>query len=229
MPYPRYGKLSREDVEAIVAYIRTLKPIEYTPPPRELGMPLPLVVRTMPAAGDVPSDSADDRSRRLRRIHDQRRGVRAIVTRRSTIRASRSRAATTPAASSSSCPAAASCAAPTSRPTPTPASAPGPSSSSSTSSRPSRARRTATLTAAEQRENTMMPWIGVCRHDARRPGRDLHLSPHAQARRQSGAEAQLSRDSGLELALGAWRRVRPRQVLGERGSAALLRHALRVV
>lgn len=48
MPYPRYGRMSREDVEAIVAYIRTLKPIEYTSPPRELAMPLPLIVRTMP-------------------------------------------------------------------------------------------------------------------------------------------------------------------------------------
>jgi hypothetical protein len=50
MPYPRYGGMSREDVEAIVAYIRTLKPIDYTPPARELGMPLPLIVRTMPTA-----------------------------------------------------------------------------------------------------------------------------------------------------------------------------------
>ena len=44
----READLSIEDVESIVAYIRTLKPIEYTPPPRELGMPLPLVVRTIP-------------------------------------------------------------------------------------------------------------------------------------------------------------------------------------
>src|SRR5215203_3696203 len=36
MPYPRYARLSREDVEAIVAYVRTLKPIKYTPPPRDL-------------------------------------------------------------------------------------------------------------------------------------------------------------------------------------------------
>src|SRR5688500_14816921 len=52
MPYRHYGKLSKEDVEAIVAYIRTLKPLEYTAPPRALGMPLPLIVRTMtpPAA-----------------------------------------------------------------------------------------------------------------------------------------------------------------------------------
>ena len=50
MPYPRYARLSREDVEAIVAYIRTLKPIEYTAPPRDMAMPLPLVVRTIPKA-----------------------------------------------------------------------------------------------------------------------------------------------------------------------------------
>jgi mono/diheme cytochrome c family protein len=49
MPYPRYARLSRDDVESIVAYIRTLKPIEYTAPARELGLPLPLIVRTIPA------------------------------------------------------------------------------------------------------------------------------------------------------------------------------------
>jgi mono/diheme cytochrome c family protein len=49
MPYPRYAKMSREDIEAIVAYIRTLKPIANTPPPRELSFPMPFVVRTMPA------------------------------------------------------------------------------------------------------------------------------------------------------------------------------------
>lgn len=50
MPYPRYAQMSRDDVEAIVAYIRTLPPVEYTAPPRDLAMPLPLVVRTMPKA-----------------------------------------------------------------------------------------------------------------------------------------------------------------------------------
>jgi mono/diheme cytochrome c family protein len=49
MPYPRYGRLSREDVESIVAYIRTLKPIEHTVPDRRLPFPLPIIVRTMPA------------------------------------------------------------------------------------------------------------------------------------------------------------------------------------
>ena len=52
MPYPRYARMSREDVESIVAYVRTLKPIEYTPPPRDMAMPLPLVVRTIPKAAE---------------------------------------------------------------------------------------------------------------------------------------------------------------------------------
>ena len=49
MPYPRYARLSREDAEAIVVYLRTLEPIEYVAPERELAMPLPLVVRTIPS------------------------------------------------------------------------------------------------------------------------------------------------------------------------------------
>lgn len=48
MPYPRYARLSREDIESIVAYIRTLKPIQHTVPERRLPFPLPLIVRTMP-------------------------------------------------------------------------------------------------------------------------------------------------------------------------------------
>jgi mono/diheme cytochrome c family protein len=48
MPYPRYAKLAREDVEAIVSYVRTLKPLEYTAPSRDMAMPLPLIVRTIP-------------------------------------------------------------------------------------------------------------------------------------------------------------------------------------
>jgi mono/diheme cytochrome c family protein len=62
MPYPKYARLSREDVEAIVAYLRTLKPVEYTAPERELGMPLPLVVRTIPAQATFrPMPTTSDR------------------------------------------------------------------------------------------------------------------------------------------------------------------------
>jgi mono/diheme cytochrome c family protein len=62
MPYPLFGRMSREDIEAIVAYLRTLPPVEYTAPARDLAMPLPLVVRTMPRAPEYrPIPPASDR------------------------------------------------------------------------------------------------------------------------------------------------------------------------
>lgn len=51
MPYPKFGRLAREDVEAIVAFVRTLPAVSGPPvPARTLNFPLPLVVRTIPAA-----------------------------------------------------------------------------------------------------------------------------------------------------------------------------------
>lgn len=63
MPYPRYGKMSREDIEAIVAYIRTLPAVPAeTLPERTLKFPLPLIVRTMPAAASpAPIPDPSDR------------------------------------------------------------------------------------------------------------------------------------------------------------------------
>lgn len=62
MPYPRYARMSRDDIEAIVAYVRTLPPAEYTAPPRDLAMPLPLVVRTIPKAAEFrPTPPKSDR------------------------------------------------------------------------------------------------------------------------------------------------------------------------
>lgn len=48
MPYLSYGKADQEDVESIVAYLRTLKPIVNPVPAREFDFPLQLVVRTIP-------------------------------------------------------------------------------------------------------------------------------------------------------------------------------------
>mgnify|MGYP002640785850 CR=1 FL=1 len=48
MPYPNYARMSREDIYSIVAYIRTLEPIENETPPRKLNFPLNLIVRTIP-------------------------------------------------------------------------------------------------------------------------------------------------------------------------------------
>jgi mono/diheme cytochrome c family protein len=51
MPYPHFGRMSEEDVHAVLAYIRSLKAIESAaPPPRQLNFPLNLIVRTIPAA-----------------------------------------------------------------------------------------------------------------------------------------------------------------------------------
>jgi mono/diheme cytochrome c family protein len=62
MPYPKYARLAREDVEAIVAYVRTLTPIEYTAPARDMALPLPLVVRTIPKAPEFrPIPATSDR------------------------------------------------------------------------------------------------------------------------------------------------------------------------
>jgi len=48
MPYLIYNYLSTQDLSAIVAYLRTLPPVENTVPERELDFPLNLIVRTMP-------------------------------------------------------------------------------------------------------------------------------------------------------------------------------------
>ena len=48
MPYTHFGAMQEDDVHAVVAYIRTLKPIASTVPPRKLGFPLNVIVRTIP-------------------------------------------------------------------------------------------------------------------------------------------------------------------------------------
>ncbi|MDX2130167.1 MAG: c-type cytochrome [Chloroherpetonaceae bacterium] len=52
MPYPNYQSLSKEDVYSIVAYIRTLAPVTYTPPKTKLNFPLNFIVETMPSDHD---------------------------------------------------------------------------------------------------------------------------------------------------------------------------------
>jgi hypothetical protein len=49
MGYPTYGKMDREDIYSIIAYIRTLPQIKNEVPARELDFPLNFLVNTMPA------------------------------------------------------------------------------------------------------------------------------------------------------------------------------------
>jgi mono/diheme cytochrome c family protein len=58
MPWPYYSKMNREDIYSIIAYLRTLKPIQTTYPKSTLDFPLNILVHTMPekaALGELPS------------------------------------------------------------------------------------------------------------------------------------------------------------------------------
>ena len=48
MPWKGYSKMDKEDIYAIVAYIRTLKPVAVTHPKASLDFPLNILVHTMP-------------------------------------------------------------------------------------------------------------------------------------------------------------------------------------
>jgi mono/diheme cytochrome c family protein len=48
MPHPAYGQLDREDVEAVIAYLRTLEPIEYTPPASSSDFPMNFIINLIP-------------------------------------------------------------------------------------------------------------------------------------------------------------------------------------
>ena len=54
MPYKIYADLKEEDLYSIVAFVRSLKPIQHTPPRTKLKFPLNLIVRTIP--GPTPPD-----------------------------------------------------------------------------------------------------------------------------------------------------------------------------
>lgn len=59
MPWPGYSKMSREDVYAIIAYLRSLKSIKTNYPESKLDFPLNVLVHTMPqkaTLGAVPNE-----------------------------------------------------------------------------------------------------------------------------------------------------------------------------
>lgn len=49
MPYLNYGRMADEDVRAIIAYLRTLVPIEHAVPPSHADFPVNFLINTMPA------------------------------------------------------------------------------------------------------------------------------------------------------------------------------------
>jgi mono/diheme cytochrome c family protein len=48
MPYPHFGTMDKEDIYAVIAYIRTLKPVEYTAPPSSSPFPMNFIINTIP-------------------------------------------------------------------------------------------------------------------------------------------------------------------------------------
>ncbi|WPU92358.1 c-type cytochrome [Mucilaginibacter sabulilitoris] len=59
MPWPSYSKMGREDVYAIIAYLRSVQPIEVSYPQSKLNFPLNILVHTMPqkaTLGTIPNE-----------------------------------------------------------------------------------------------------------------------------------------------------------------------------
>ena len=48
MPYPYYGRMDREDIYSIVAYVRSLSPIENAVPESEPDFPMNFIINTIP-------------------------------------------------------------------------------------------------------------------------------------------------------------------------------------
>ena len=61
MPYNGFNNLTREDLYSIVAYIRSLKPLNNTVPETELDFPLNFLIKTMPLKSYSPAPEIDRR------------------------------------------------------------------------------------------------------------------------------------------------------------------------
>lgn len=53
MPYPNFGQMDKEDIYSIIAYIRTLKPIENNVPASEADFPVSILINTMPQEANL--------------------------------------------------------------------------------------------------------------------------------------------------------------------------------
>jgi mono/diheme cytochrome c family protein len=65
MPYENLRHMSREDAEAVIAFIRTWKPAAHEVPPTQLNFPVNLIVRTIPSPAPPLPEKAPDPSNRV--------------------------------------------------------------------------------------------------------------------------------------------------------------------
>jgi mono/diheme cytochrome c family protein len=60
MPYHNYGQLDREDIYSVIAYVRTLKPIENHVPASEPDFPMNFIINTMPKEASFSKKPAEE-------------------------------------------------------------------------------------------------------------------------------------------------------------------------
>lgn len=53
MPYHNFGQLDRDDIEAVIAYLRTLEPVESSHPQSEADFPFNFILRTIPKEAEL--------------------------------------------------------------------------------------------------------------------------------------------------------------------------------
>lgn len=51
MPYMYYGQMDEEDIKSIIAYVRSLSPVEYTPEKSSSNFPMNFIINTIPKKG----------------------------------------------------------------------------------------------------------------------------------------------------------------------------------
>jgi mono/diheme cytochrome c family protein len=62
MPHHNYGQLDEEDILSVIAYLRTLEPIEYVPEESDSDFPMNFIINTIPQKADLkPIPPKEDR------------------------------------------------------------------------------------------------------------------------------------------------------------------------
>ena len=59
MPYLNYGQLDQEDIYSIIAYVRTLAPVEHDVAPAEADFPVNILINTMPTKSNLTTRPAE--------------------------------------------------------------------------------------------------------------------------------------------------------------------------
>jgi len=54
MPYPNYGRMDKEDIYSMIAYIRSLAPIENEVPESKPDFPMNFIINTIPVKARTP-------------------------------------------------------------------------------------------------------------------------------------------------------------------------------